>query len=218
MKKLLLLLLVLLFVFASCSDDEEEERDKSLDIEIKVGEVYSLPKGTYDIITSPNLFVSTVSNSGEVKGIHDGNTTIVAKNGTTTYNCKVSVRANTTLYVDCASYIGLKKTDIIKIYGNPTGGNKQTYFFNGIGLEKQVLFVFDNNDIVTWSGIDFTTSYAKKIGEHLADRYTLVSSSGGKIMYSNTYDNNDVNRLIITVENNTSVIRITYVKQSTIML
>ena len=217
MKKLILLLLLMPFIFASCSSDEDEDSEKSLEIKINVGEIYPLPKGDYSIITEPNLFAAIINEDGEIKGVHKGTTMAVVRSGRTTYNCRIIIEANTTLYVDCAKYIGLKKSDIIKIYGNPININKQTHFFKSIGLEKQVFFVFDNNDIVTWAGVDFETSYAYEVGKHLADRYTLANSNNGKIMYSDSYDTKDQNRLIITVENNTSVIRISYVRYNTIL-
>lgn len=214
MKKLLLLLLVLPFVFASCSSDDDEDINKTIDIEIKVGETYSLPNGVYSIITPPNSFIATINDNGEIKGVHDGSTIVKVKSGTSIYDCKISVSANTTLYVDCAVYLGLKKADIVKIYGNPTHIDKQIYFFKGMLYEKQLLFTFDDNDIVIAAGIEFTVQYAKLVGEHLADRYAYLGVSDGIIMYLNTYDINDKKAIAVLVTNSSSVISIIYVKRT----
>lgn len=212
MKKLLFTLLILPLVLAACGKDDDEDNNRSLDIEIKVGGTHLLPSGVYSTITPANSFIATVKDNGEIKGVHAGKTTAVIKSGKTTYNCKISVDANTTLYIDCSLYLGLNKTDIIKLYGDPIRIDKKMYFFKGLVYEKQLIFTFDDNNIVTAAGIEFTAQYAKLVGEHLADRYVLIGVSDGIIMYLNTYDSKEKNAIAVLVGNNSSVIRIMYTR------
>lgn len=216
MKKLFLLFLALPLLFIACSDDDKGDINENLSISIFSDESYDLKSGNIEGIEGLDTFIAKISNNGIIIANHAGNTKAVVKFKDKTINCDIEIKPRTTLYNDMAIYLGAKESVITDIFGTHTSQNKETRFYKSIGKEQQNLFVVRDGEIV-YSGIDFATSYATEVGKHLADRYALISTNNGKILYSNSLDESDNNRILVTVENNLKTIRIVYTLQSSIM-
>ena len=213
MKKLFIFIGLLTLI--SCSNPAEEEilKDitKDITIEIKVNETYTMEGKDFQIIEVPNNFVAEFA-SGIVKGKHLGNTKFTVKSENITYTCMVNVNANKTAYVDLGYLMGVKKNDILSIYGEPYYINKSTYYFNPLSsvlLEKRYLFAFDENDKVDIAGLVFNFSNIYVVSDHLKDRYELYYSTQSKYLYGNAYKSADAS-LFVTIERNNSEIGVTY--------
>jgi hypothetical protein len=217
MKKILFLFLVLPFVFA-CSDNENEnepDKTESLTIEINVGETYNLPSGLYSIQTEPDDFIAEIKTDGKIIGLHVGNSNAIAKSGNITYNCDIEINTNNTLYVDLKYLIDAKKSDILKIYGQPQSINKQTYTFGKKLFENRTLFAFDENDKVVFAAIVFNSSYLSQIKAHLSDRYMLVAIKDKSSLYIDSYDMNTF-KFAAMLEINGNEVGVTYTKKENV--
>lgn len=183
MNKLFLFLVLSPFLFISCSSDDDYPVTEGYDIKVNVGDTFAMPNGTYTIEDKGNEFIAEILTDGKIIGKHDGVSYIKLKKGNTTYNCKIIVDANTTLYADMKVFLGVSKPEILKLYGQPTGINKQTYYFSNLSIEYRNAFSFNNQDKVNIAAIYFTNSYSTLIGKHLSDRYQMVYTEGDQILY-----------------------------------
>lgn len=213
MKKLLFISIILL-TWSACGKNDEIDLPitKSIDISINVGEICSLTGSEFEILSNDNDFIASITETGIVKGEHQGITNAVVKAGITTYECKIAVAANTTLYIDMKYLLGMTKDQILSLYGTPYNININTYYFNGLLLEKRNLFVFDNDKVIICTLV-FDSSYSSLITKHLNDRYKYYATSGGMQMYGDAYNIKDAD-IVALKEQNGNEIGITYTHYS----
>lgn len=215
MKKVLFLLplLAALLVFSGCSDDEDGGA-KNVKIEIETGETYQLDYNNVEL-SDKNDFVFYLTGGNTIVGRHEGShkTTAVSDEGS--FNLEVVVSPSHTLYVDLKGFIGAEKSELEKIFGEPIKENAQgTCTYGALGVEEDTQIAYENGKAVALA-ITFKSSYASDLGEHLADRYTLLSSRNTQAMYGDA-DNLEDCEVLVNVQWNNSYIMASYVLKENI--
>lgn len=180
MKKILLMMVLGVLAITGCKKDDngDDGASKTLNITLKTEESYRFNENTISVITAPKNFVATINNN-EVKGEHEGETTMEVKAGNITYNCKIKVKAANTYYVDMAIHLGQSMDNIIKIYGEPIKTVDNSSLFGpltSLSSEINNIFAFDANNKVVSCMIYFPLSSGMSIVSHLQDRYVVYVS------------------------------------------
>lgn len=183
-------------VFTACQkDDDGKEGVETLDVKIKVGESFKLDGSDFTTDENLNAFVASISNLGEIKGLHDGETSCTVKSKDKTYKLNIAVSANTTLYVDMKIYMGVSRTDIEKIYGKPVQGDSLLAMYKPIAKELLNSFTYENDTVVTGT-VALKSGLVSSLNNHLADRYKFLKTSEGVKIYIDALSEADAKTMV----------------------
>jgi len=190
MKKFILCTVLVSFILSSCGSDSDDDRvfEKNIDVNINVGETYSLDKGDYMIESVSDEFIADVSIDGTIKGAHAGQAAVVMKGRGYTYNLNVVVGSKNTLFTDLKAYLGLSEGKILEIFGVPDRISGSVYSYTKKSEGNQTVFAFDKNNKVEIAGITFGLSYAERVSKHLVDRYMYIGEEDGVMALVDAYE------------------------------
>ena len=206
MKKLLLFLVVVFAMF-SCEKDSLNESELQLpgSISIHVGDLYNLSSS--DNLICSNKFVAE-ANSGTIKGMHVGQCTVSCGNK----QCKVTVAANHTLYLEPLCYSGLTKDKVISLYGQPdrvSSDGTVIGYETGLSYAPIITYLFENGSFKC-SSVQVEKSYLDELKIHLQERYYYLQYSDGWYTYIDAYESAKMTKFVMYKSYNSSYYAVMY--------
>lgn len=194
MKKILVSMFVAIaamVAFSACSSDNDDERGLSIDksnLSLKVSETSRITSSKGGTWVSDNEFVATVSNNGDVHGVHVGEATVSVESGGSRANCTVKVLPQYSTYTEPtfawgenANYIRSKES---RAYNRSfTSGGINFDVYNGSGKERLISYGFVNNRLTTIM-VSISEEYANELEEFIKERYQYGKYSNGTNWYA----------------------------------
>ena len=187
MKHLKLFLMLGIFSLLSVSCEELGTNGITLkkdSVILMHGQTYQIQATSSTPLTyeSKNDFHAVVDETGLVKAMFVGETTILISNGIDTKSFRVNVLPEQHLYREPENFNGATLSDLISMYGQPSDNDGKMVRYDNWPGAKFCAFSIKNGRTES-AGVFIDTRYTSALADFLGERYLYVGKTGDAMVF-----------------------------------